>query len=125
MNDVMLIVLNDSTTTSWLDQFNSWARIDTPFQMAVVVFGVFAQVLFFCRWLVQWIASERRGVSHMPMMFWWLSLIGASMLLTYYILRREPVGILGQGIGWIVYARNMVLIRAQKSAVRMSESNDT
>ncbi|MBT8487019.1 MAG: hypothetical protein HKO59_11700 [Phycisphaerales bacterium] len=68
-------------------------------------------MLFFARWLVQWVATERRGVSHVPEQFWWLSLAGATLLLVYFTLRGELVGMLGQSVGWFVYARNLMLIR--------------
>lgn len=92
-----------------------WARIDSTWQLILVIFGLVAQVVFFGRWLVQWIASERRGESHMPEIFWWLSLIGATMLLVYFILRQEPVGVVGQAVGWTVYGRNLYLIKRKKS----------
>ena len=93
-----------------------WAHVTEPWQLWVVVFGLGAQALFFCRWLVQWIASEGRGESHVPQSFWWLSLSGATLLLIYYVFRHEPVGVLGQCVGWAVYSRNLWLIRARREA---------
>lgn len=92
-----------------------WARINSTWQLILVIFGLVAQVVFFGRWLVQWIASERRGESHMPEIFWWLSLVGATMLLVYFILRQEPVGVVGQAVGWTVYGRNLYLIRRKRA----------
>ena len=93
-----------------------WAHVDEPWEVWLVVFGVTAQVLFFCRWLVQWLSSEKRGESHIPLAFWWLSLSGATLLLVYYVFRGEPVGVLGQCVGWIVYSRNLWLIRKRTGA---------
>ena len=59
---------------------------------------------------MQWIASERRKQSHMPIAFWWLSLVGSLITLAYAIHRRDPVFVLGQAFGWMVYSRNLVLI---------------
>ncbi len=73
--------------------------------------GFFGQLLFTSRFVVQWIASERRGRSIVPRAFWWLSLAGGVTLLAYSIWRRDPVFILGQSFGLVVYARNIVLIR--------------
>ena len=91
-----------------------WAHVDQPWQIWLVVFGMAAQVLFFCRWIVQWFSSEQRGESHIPVAFWWLSLSGATLLLVYYVFRGEPVGVLGQCVGWTVYSRNLWLIRRPK-----------
>ena len=88
-----------------------WFQIDEPWQVWLVLFGLFGQVTFFCRWLVQWIVSEIRGESHVPVTFWWLSLAGATMLFAYFLVDRDPVGMLGQSVGWVVYSRNLCLRR--------------
>jgi lipid-A-disaccharide synthase-like uncharacterized protein len=75
-----------------------------------LVVGFLGQALFFSRFLVQWIASERRGESIVPRAFWYLSLGGAALLLAYSIHRRDPVFILGQSVGFFVYTRNLMLI---------------
>jgi lipid-A-disaccharide synthase-like uncharacterized protein len=75
-----------------------------------LLIGVTGQLIFFARWVFQWIASERRRESVVPTIFWWCSLLGASLLLIYFIGRREPVGVMGQLFGWIVYGRNLYLI---------------
>ena len=96
---------------STIESVMLWAKVETPWQLVLVAFGVFAQLMFAGRWLVQWIATERRRRSHVPVLFWWLSLLGASMLFVYFTLRGEPVGMLGQSIGWVIYLRNLQLIR--------------
>ena len=63
------------------------------------------------RFLVQWIASERKGESVVPLSFWFFSLGGGLTLLVYAIYRRDPVFILGQGAGLFVYSRNLYLIQ--------------
>ena len=80
--------------------------------------GLAGQIAFGARFLVQWIASERKGRSVIPIAFWWLSLLGGVVLLAYAIYRRDPVFIIGQGSGLIVYARNLVLIRRRRARVR-------
>jgi lipid-A-disaccharide synthase-like uncharacterized protein len=101
-----------------IDAVLEWANVATGWELALVGFGVVAQFLFFGRWLVQWVATERRGESHMPEMFWWMSLLGATLLFVYFVLRGEPVGVLGQSVGWIVYIRNLYLIRRRRTAPR-------
>jgi lipid-A-disaccharide synthase-like uncharacterized protein len=74
-----------------------------------VAVGVVGQAAFAGRFLVQWIASEREGRSVVPGSFWWLSLVGSGLLLMYAISRRDPVFMLGQSIGALVYCRNLML----------------
>ena len=85
-----------------------------------LVLGLAGQALFSCRFLVQWIASERRKASVLPTAFWWFSIGGSICLLTYAIHRADPVFILGQTAGFVVYSRNLVLVRRQKLARRAS-----
>jgi len=78
--------------------------------------GVVGQVAFFSRFLVQWIVSERKGESSVPTSFWYLSICGGVMLMAYAIWDRDPIIILGQSVGLLVYARNLVLIRRKQAA---------
>lgn len=81
--------------------------------------GFFGQALFFSRWLVQWIASERKAESQIPVAFWYMSLAGSVIVLSYAIHRHDPVFIIGQGTGTVVYLRNLMLIyRQRKRAAR-------
>ena len=72
--------------------------------------GFLGQGLFFGRWIVQWLASERSASSKVPISFWYLSLVGGLITLAYAIYRRDPVFIAGQSIGAVVYIRNLMLI---------------
>ena len=81
---------------------------------AWLVIGFAGQALFTMRFLAQWIASERARKSTMPVAFWWLSLAGGAVLLTYALHRRDPVFALGQGAGLFIYARNLALIERQR-----------
>lgn len=83
---------------------------------AWAVIGLIAQIAFASRFIVQWIASERRGESVIPISFWYLSLIGTSGLLLYAIVRADPVFILGQSMGSIIYTRNLMLIYRRRAA---------
>jgi len=83
--------------------------------MCWLVQGIIAQGLFSARFLVQWVASERAGKSVVPVVFWHLSIIGTVLLLAYAIYRKDPVFILGQSAGLVVYFRNLYLIRRQKN----------
>jgi lipid-A-disaccharide synthase-like uncharacterized protein len=76
--------------------------------------GLVGQMLFFGRFLVQWIASERAKRSVVPLAFWYFSIFGGSVLLVYAIYRKDPVFILGQAGGLVIYLRNLVLIRRER-----------
>lgn len=76
-----------------------------------VLLGFAGQFMFTGRMLVQWIASERAKRSVVPPAFWWMSLCGSSLLIIYFWWRVDVVGILGQATGWIVYIRNLWLLK--------------
>ena len=78
--------------------------------------GLLGQVMFSARFLIQWVASERRKASIVPTAFWWFSIGGGLCLLAYAIHRADPVFILGQSAGLVVYPRNLMLLRRQKKA---------
>jgi lipid-A-disaccharide synthase-like uncharacterized protein len=75
-----------------------------------VVLGFVAQFMFMMRFMVQWIASERARRSVIPVAFWFFSIGGGALLFVYAIYRKDPVFIAGQGLGLIIYARNLWLI---------------
>ena len=77
-----------------------------------VVFGFLAQFVFFLRFFVQWIHSERQKKSVVPLSFWWLSIIGSVMILIYAIKRQDPVFMVGQFLALFIYARNIILHNA-------------
>ena len=79
-----------------------------------LIIGFLGQGLFSARFLVQWIVSERRSESVIPVAFWVFSIFGGAFLLAYAIYRKDPVFILGQAAGMLVYARNLMLIRKNK-----------
>jgi len=79
-----------------------------------IIIGLVGQFLFFMRFFVQWLASERRGESVIPVAFWYFSIGGSLILLTYVIYRKDPVFILGQSIGSFVYLRNLTFIYRKK-----------
>jgi lipid-A-disaccharide synthase-like uncharacterized protein len=80
--------------------------------------GFLGQVFFSARFLVQWVVSERKRDSVVPVAFWWLSLLGGMALLSYAISRRDPVIVAGQAMGLFVYARNLMLVAKAKRAKR-------
>lgn len=76
-----------------------------------IAFGLLGQGLFTSRFLVQWLSSERQKRSVIPNSFWYFSIGGSLILLTYAVHRADPVFGIGQAAGLLIYARNLQLIR--------------
>ena len=83
-------------------------------EIIFLVIGFFGQAVFASRFIIQWIYSEKKGQSSIPIVFWYLSVIGGLTLLVYAIYRRDPVIIMGQSFGVLIYIRNLVLIYKKK-----------
>lgn len=79
-----------------------------------VVIGMIGQGVFFMRFVIQWIVSEKKRESVIPVEFWYLSIVGSLIVLAYAVYRKDPVFILGQCVGFIVYTRNLYLIYRKK-----------
>ncbi len=79
-----------------------------------VMWGFVAQFMFMMRFMIQWVASERVGRSIVPVAFWFFSIGGGVLLLTYAIVKEDPVFIAGQSLGLIIYFRNLWLIYKEK-----------
>ena len=79
-----------------------------------IAIGFLGQGLFFARFLIQWIASERRQESVVPTAFWFFSIGGGLILLSYAIHRRDPVFIVGQATGLLIYSRNLYFIARER-----------
>ena len=76
--------------------------------------GLLGQAMFSARMLLQWIASERRKRSVVPRAFWYFSIAGGLALLIYAVYRRDPVFMVGQAAGLLVYVRNVYLIHKRR-----------
>ncbi len=82
----------------------------TNVEICFLIIGFLGQGLFASRFIFQWIHSERKGQSSIPIIFWYLSIFGGIGLLSYAIFRKDPVIISGQLFGLLIYARNLILI---------------
>ncbi|ORE92279.1 lipid-A-disaccharide synthase N-terminal domain-containing protein [Aurantimonas sp. 22II-16-19i] len=87
----------------FIEQFDLW-----------IALGFVAQAMFTARFMIQWIASERARKSVVPVAFWTFSLLGGSLLLIYALHRKDPVFIIGQAAGLVIYTRNLMLISGEK-----------
>lgn len=92
-----------------------WAALNVASwgEFSWVMVGLTGQMLFTMRFLVQWLASERSRKSVIPIAFWYFSLAGGLVLLSYAVWRRDPVFIIGQSAGLVIYMRNLWLIHAE------------
>ena len=81
-----------------------------------LIIGFIGQTIFASRFLIQWIVSERASKSIIPNIFWWISIAGSLILLSYAIHKQDPVFIVGQSCGFLIYSRNLYLIRQDKRA---------
>ena len=89
-------------------------HVESWTEFSWVMIGLTGQLLFTARFLVQWLASERERRSVIPIAFWYFSLVGGVVLFTYALYRRDPVFILGQSMGLLIYIRNLWLIHAER-----------
>lgn len=87
--------------------------VHTPIEAETLWLGIgfLGQGLFFMRFFIQWLASEKARRSVIPDLFWYFSLSGGAVLLCYAIYRQDPVFILGQGTGLLIYLRNIYFLR--------------
>ncbi len=100
-----------------MDALFAFLNVDHWGEFWWVVVGLGGQMLFSMRFIIQWLRSEQAGRSVIPLAFWYFSVAGGVVLLSYAIHRRDPVFILGQAGGLIIYARNLRLIHKERQAV--------
>ena len=86
----------------------------STYELIFLAIGFVGQGLFASRFIVQWIYSEKKGKSAIPLIFWYLSIFGGIGLLAYAIFRKDPVIITGQSFGIFIYLRNIFLIYKNK-----------
>jgi lipid-A-disaccharide synthase-like uncharacterized protein len=95
-----------------------WQGVLQKFASWWVALGLIGQLLFASRFIVQWVASERKGKSVIPVPFWYLSLGGSAILLIYSIHIQDPVFILANVLNSFIYVRNLMLIGREKQENR-------
>jgi lipid-A-disaccharide synthase-like uncharacterized protein len=80
------------------------------FQNPLVFFGLLGQSIFMFRFVVQWYASEKRGVVQIPVAFWYFSIVGSLMTIVYAVLKPELVLLFAQSLGLFIYVRNLMIV---------------
>ncbi len=88
----------------------NWNWVINELKNPLVIFGFAGQFIFFLRFAVQWFESERRGHSHIPIVFWYLSIVGGGMTFIYACLKPDLVFMCAQALGLMIYVRNLMLI---------------
>jgi len=96
-------LLEDRKARTWMEAVLNVSSAAGYFWVGL---GLLGQVLFTGRMVVQWLVSEKNKKSTVPPVFWWMSLVGATMLLMYFMWRRDPIGLLGQALGCFFFVRN-------------------
>lgn len=101
---------------SWLTAISDHIAAMPMEEIIWVSIGLGGQAMFSMRFIIQWIVSEKKRDSVVPIAFWYFSLGGATILLSYGIWRADPVIILGQSTGFVIYLRNLYFIHKRKTA---------
>src|SRR5215211_7113005 len=96
---------------TWLGKESRWLGLDWSWIMLV---GLAGNVTFSMRFLVQWVESEKKGESVIPLAFWYWSIAGSVLMCLYFIFRRDPIGIIGYLPNSFIYIRNLLLIRRRR-----------
>ena len=91
---------------------NLFRNKDIP--LGLLIFGTAGQITFTLRFIYQWWYSKHKGESLLPRPFWVISLIGSAMIITYAVFRLDPVLLIGQTPGAIVYLRNIMIASKEK-----------
>ena len=97
-----------------IDKLIAWYAGVSTTELVWIGIGFFAQAMFMMRFVIQWIATERVRRSIVPETFWYFSIAGGILLLAYSIYRVDPVYMLGQGLGIVIYARNLYFVWTHK-----------
>jgi lipid-A-disaccharide synthase-like uncharacterized protein len=100
---------------NWHDGFTGGRFLWIEWHVWKVV-GWMGNIVFTSRFLIQWYVTERRRQIVVPQVFWWLSLFGSLLLLTYWIHKGDSVGIFAYAFAWIPYLRSLMIHRQNKAA---------
>jgi len=106
----------------WLFPFLPDGLAQHPEQLMLII-GFSGQGLFAMRFIMQWLKSETVGRSVIPLAFWYFSIFGGAILLLYALWRRDPVIICGQGVGLLIYIRNLYLIYKERRQAQIILKN--
>lgn len=103
-----LLIAIYSFKNNQIDVERLFRNEDIP--LSLLIWGSIGQVIFTLRFVYQWIYSERKKESSLPLGFWFLSLVGSLMILSYAVIRKDPVLFIGQLFGFVIYIRNVYIL---------------
>ncbi|MCW5519223.1 lipid-A-disaccharide synthase N-terminal domain-containing protein [Aureitalea sp. L0-47] len=106
---IVIVVWSYNNGEYDMEQFFSKENIP----LWLLILGIVSQVIFTLRFVYQWLYSERTKTSQLPVGFWRMSVLGASLILTYAIFRKDPVLFIGHIAGLIIYIRNIFIWKKQ------------
>jgi len=107
-----LTLLAESSLHAWVVEF--MRQFHMPYQDNYVlwkIIGLGGTLIFGSRTFVQWIYSEKHKEVKIPVVFWWLSVVGTVICLSYALRQKDSVFILMYTCNMIPYVRNLMLIR--------------
>jgi lipid-A-disaccharide synthase-like uncharacterized protein len=120
---LLLVAIPPSILLLWFQQESTFAfKADLSFTFMFV--GIAGQLLLNCRYLYQWYFSEKANESVLPLGFWIISLAASVMVVVYSIARQEPVLLVAQSLGIVVYLRN-IIIYSRSTPKGQSRINNT
>ena len=105
---------------TWFGQEHRFLGFDWNY---LVIIGLIGNLTFGMRFIVQWLASEKKGESVIPVSFWYWSIGGSLIMFSYFVFRRDPVGVLAYLPNTLIYIRNLMLIRKRKFAYTAATSS--
>lgn len=108
-----MAVIIPLTYLSWLifgnsHNFSSIIK-NKDVSVLLMIWGSAGQIIFTSRFIYQWIYSENKKDSVLPLGFWIISMIGSLMIFTYSIPRMDPVLFAAHSLGFFIYTRNILL----------------
>lgn len=100
---------------AFVGELLAWYHSLSTWELTWLCVGFAGQILFGSRFIVQWLVSEYRGESVVPVQFWYLSIGGSLLLFLYATYRIDPVFMVGQSGGLFIYVRNLFLLENGRS----------
>ncbi len=101
-----------------IDNFKQQFIFNSNIPLWLVIYGSLGQIIFTLRFVYQYFYSRKRNESQLPAGFWVISLIGSAAIVSYAIIRTDPVLALGQATGFISYTRNLMILHKQRKQKR-------
>lgn len=109
LTPVVAAVCAAGNAAEFIDRF----LCNTDIPLWLVIYGSLGQILFTLRFIYQWLYSRREGKSALPTGFWIISLMGSLAIVSYGIIRHDPVLIVGQSFGLVAYIRNLIILKKE------------